>query len=138
MMASFETKPAVNGKPVKRISREYEKTSYSGADKDQLIKEYFDGQTPPAGFAPFFPLHKPVLFYFILDDEGRFYVRTYEKDDQGRFFYDVFDKEGRYFARFALPESETLTVVKKGKAYCAIEENEAGIPQVKRYAIIWE
>jgi hypothetical protein len=29
-------------------------------------------------------------------------------------------------------------VVKKGKAYTSIEENEAGIPQVKRYAVVWE
>jgi hypothetical protein len=31
-----------------------------------------------------------------------------------------------------------LMVVKKGKAYSAIFENKDGIPQVKRYTMIWE
>jgi hypothetical protein len=127
-----------DGNPVMRIDRSYDKKPYSRADKDRLIKEYFGEQTPPSGFVPYFPPHRPVLYYFVLDDVGRLYVRTYEKDDQGRFYYDVFDREGRYFARFALPESELLTVVKRGKAYCSIEENEAGVPQVKRYAVVWE
>jgi len=30
------------------------------------------------------------------------------------------------------------SVIKKGKAYTYIEENEAGIPQVKRYTVVWE
>ena len=127
-----------DGKLVKQILREYEKKPYSRADKDRMIKEYFDGQAPPAGFKPLFAPHKPVLHYFILDDEGRFYVRTYEKDERGWFFYDIFDREGRCFTRLSLPESELLWVVKKGKAYTYIEENEAGIPQVKRYAVVWE
>ena len=87
---------------------------------------------------PYFAPHKSVLYYFILDDEGRFYVRTYDTDENGRFYYDVFDREGRYFTRLSLPESELLWVVKKGKAYTYIEENEDGIPQVKRYAVVWE
>jgi hypothetical protein len=127
-----------DGKPVKKIIRDFDKKDYGKTEKDRLIKQYFQGQNPPADADLFFPPHQPVLYYFILDDEGRFYVRTYEADGPGRFFYDVFDKEGRYFARFALPEEEMLMVVKKGKAYCSIQENKDGIPQVKRYAMIWE
>jgi hypothetical protein len=127
-----------DGKPIRKIVREHEKKAYSRADKDRMIKEYFDGQAPPPGVEPYFAPHQPVLYYFVFDDEGRCYVRTYEKDDRGLFFYDVFDMEGRFFARFSLPESELLWVVKKGKAYTYILENEAGIPQVKRYAVVWE
>jgi hypothetical protein len=126
------------GTPVRTIVREYEKQPYGRAEKDRLIKESFGGRTPPPGTQPFFGPHKPVLFYFIFDDAGRFFVRTYEKNEQGLFFYDVFDGQGRFFARFALPESEILTAVKKGKAYTYLLENEAGIPQVKRYAVVWE
>ena len=127
-----------DGKTVRKILRDHEKRSYSRADKDRLIKDYLGGRTPPSDFMPFFPPHRPVLYHFVLDDEGRLYVRTFEKDGQGLFYYDVFDNEGRYFARLALPESELLSVVKKGKAYTSIDENEAGIPQVKRYAVVWE
>ena len=127
-----------DGKAVRKIERAHDKKSYSRADKDRLIKEYFDGKTPPPGLDPYFPPTKPVLFYFLFDDEGRIYVRTYETDDQGQFFYDILDGEGRFFARFSLPESELLAGVKNGKAYTYISENEAGIPQVKRYALVWE
>jgi len=127
-----------DGKTVRKILRDHEKRSYSRADKDRLIKERFEGQPPPSGAEIFFPPHKPVLYHFVLDDEGRFYVRTFEKDGQGLFFYDIFDREGRYFARFSLPENELLYAVRKGKAYSAIEENQAGTPQVKRYALVWE
>ncbi|MCU0244556.1 MAG: hypothetical protein MUE80_07395, partial [Acidobacteria bacterium] len=126
------------GKTVRRIERAFDKKSYSGADRDRLVKDFLRGQAPPAGFDPYFPPHKPVLHHFVLDDEGRSYVRTYEQDGAGEFFYDVFDAEGRFFARFSLPEKELVYAVKKGKAYTAVEENEAGIPQVKRYALIWE
>jgi hypothetical protein len=127
-----------DGKTVRKILRDYEKRSYSRADKDRLIKERFGGQPPPSGAEIIFPPHRPVLYHFVLDDEGRYYVRTFEKDDAGRFFYDVFDQEGRFFARFSLPEDELLYAVRKNKAYSAIEENEAGTPQVKRYAVVWE
>jgi len=127
-----------DGRTVLKIERAHDKKSYSGAEKDRLIKDFFKGKTPPPGLQPYFPPHKPVLFHFILDDEGRFYVRTYERADRERFFYDVFDKEGRFFARIPLPESELLSVVKNGKAYTSIQENEAGVPQVKRYAVVWE
>ncbi|MEN6559520.1 MAG: 6-bladed beta-propeller [Acidobacteriota bacterium] len=127
-----------DGTPVRKILREYEKRPFSRAERDQRIKESFAGQAPPPDVEPVFSPHKPVLYYFLFDDEGRTYVRTFEKDDRGSFFYDVFDGEGRFFARLALPESELLWVVKKGKAYTYIEENEAGIPQVRRYALAWE
>ena len=127
-----------DGKAVRKILRDHEKRSYSRADKDRLIKERFGGQPPPSGAEIFFPPHKPVLYHFVMDEEGRYYVRTFEQDAAGMFFYDIFDREGRFFARFALPENELVYAVKKGKAYTAVEENEAGIPQVKRYALVWE
>jgi hypothetical protein len=127
-----------DGKQVKKIIRDYNEQAYSRADKEKLIKDFFRGQGPPSGAVPFFPPHHPVLYYFVLDDEGRYYVRTYETDGQGGFFHDVFDKDGRYFARFALPEEEIVSVIKKGKVYCYIPESKDGIPQVNRYAIVWE
>jgi len=41
-------------------------------------------------------------------------------------------------AELSLPESELAAAVKDGKAYTHFLENEAGIPQVKRYAVVWE
>ena len=44
-----------DGVPVRKILRDHEKRSYSRADKDRLIKEYFNGQPPPSGVEISFP-----------------------------------------------------------------------------------
>ena len=126
------------GRLVKKIVRDFDRASYGKAEKDKLIKDYFGGQSPPTGAVLFFPPHRPILYYFIFDDEGRAYVRTYEPDGRGGFDFNVFDAEGRYFARFSLPGDELLAAVRRGKAYTFLAENKDGIPQVKRYAIVWE
>ncbi len=125
------------GNTVRRIRRDIKHTSYTREDRDRLIQSLFGDKGPPTGANLFLPDHRPVLYYFILDEEGRIFARTYETDDQGDYYYDIFDEEGRFFTRIALPEEELITVIKDGKAYCSILENEEGIPQVKRYTMVW-
>ena len=43
----------------------------------------------------------------------------------------MFDPEGKYFAKFSLPENEMLAVIKGGQAYTMIKENEGGITSVQ-------
>ncbi|MCK7468610.1 MAG: hypothetical protein MZU91_11225 [Desulfosudis oleivorans] len=103
-----------------------------------MIKERFGGQPPPSGAEIFFPPTSRSSTISSWTTRDGTTSGAYEQDDAKRFFYDVFDQEGRFFARFSLPEDELLYAVRKGKAYSAIEENEAGVPQVKRYAVVWE
>ena len=77
--------------------------------------------------------HFPVFEDFLCDDDGRIYVRTYERDENDDVIYDVFDPEGRYFTQFSLPFGERASVIKKNKMYCLVTSSEEGFPIIKRY-----
>jgi hypothetical protein len=125
------------GKTVRRILKDSAPGKITEKDRKESLRAIF-GENVPADVKIVFPDSFPPLRSFIADDEGRFFVRTYETDDRGRDRYDVFDPEGRYLARFALPSSERLQVARMGKLYCVIRENEAGFPQIKRYSLGWK
>jgi len=124
------------GKPIQTIVKDYAPRKITSEDQKRLLKERFGGDTPPSIKFEFAETYPPVS-YFIGDDEGRLYAQTYEMDGKGGFWYDVFDTEGRCITRFSLPEGESAFVVKKGKLYTLIPEDEDGIPLVKRYALEW-
>lgn len=128
------------GKTIRKIVKEYNPIKITDAEKEEIIKRNFGapGVPPlPPGFKIKFPENYPAFYYFACDDEGRMYVRTYEKDEKGNFCYDVFDPEGRYITKLFLPENEIIYVIKKNKMYIVIRENEEGIPVVKRYNMGW-
>jgi len=123
------------GKLLKRIIKDYEPLKVTAADKKRILEEQF-GNSTVRGQIVFSDVFPPV-FFFIGDPEGRLYAQTYETDAKGRLLYDVFDAEGRCITRFSLPREEMPFVVKKDKLYVLIQENEEGIPLVKRYAMEW-
>jgi len=129
------------GKLVRKVVKEYEPVKVTAAMKDKLLKDSWGDQGVPPGYTFNVPSHLPAVYYFILDDQDRMFVRTYEsekKPDGDWIFYDVFDSGGRWLTRFSLPEREMAFISKKGKLYCMVQENEEGIPQVKRYDMIWK
>lgn len=129
------------GKIIKRFNRAYDPVKIPGPIKDRLRKEILGDQGIPPGVKFEVPDHFPALDYFIIDDRDRLYVRTYayeEKEGDYWLWHDVFDAEGRYIAKFILPEREMVFQAKKGKLYCLVQESEEGIPLVKRYNMIWK
>ena len=128
-------------KLVRRIIKDYDPIRIT---KDNLIDEFkrrYPGQELPPKFRKIpdhFPNHFPVFEDFLCGDEGRIYVRTFERDQEDNVLYDVFDDEGRYFTRFSLPFEEKVSVVKKNKMYCMIHGDKEGIPMIKRYEMRWE
>lgn len=129
------------GKLVRRVVKDYEPVKVTAAIKDKLLKDTWGDQGVPPGYTFNVPSHLPAVYYFILDDQDRMIVRTYEsekKPDGDWIFYDVFDAEGRWLTRFSLPEREMAFISKKKKLYCMVQENEEGIPQVKRYDMTWK
>jgi hypothetical protein len=124
------------GKPIRKIVKDYPLRKITTDDQKRLLKERY-GDTPPT-IKITFPETYPPVEYFIGDDEGRLYARTYETDGKGGLWHDVFDTEGRCITRFSLPAGESTFVVKKGKLYTLIPEDEDGIPLVKRYAMEWK
>jgi len=127
---------SAEGKPIARITKDYSVKKITADEQTKLIKDRY-GNTPPS-IQFKFPEAYPPVQYFVGDDEGRLYVGTYERNEKDELLFDVFDTEGRYIARFSLPQDENLFVVKKGKLYTLIQEDEDGDPVVKRYTMEWK
>ncbi len=73
---------------------------------------------------------------FTVDEEGRIFVRTWEKEESASaYYFDIFDPAGKYIVK--IPLTFNPAVWKNGKVY-AIEENESGFQVVKRYKVIWD
>ncbi len=115
------------GNIVKKITRDYEHVPLSAEEKEQQKKAYGEEFSIP-------PYH-PAFSYLRTDDEGRIFVRTWEKPASGDgYFFDVFDSEGKYIAK--IPMQFTPVVIESGKIF-TIEEDEEGYQYVKRYSISW-
>ena len=124
-----------DGKLVKKIVRDYDGIEITSREKEKLMKDLF-GDNPPSGANFEFPERYPSFIRFSCDDEGRTYVQTYDKTEDGEAdYYDVFDSEGKYIARFSL--KYWAIVWKKQKLY-TIEEDEDGFQVVKRYKVTWK
>jgi hypothetical protein len=123
----------LEGKTIRKIVKDYEPIPITERDKREIIEERYGEEGPPQGITLEFPTHFYPIFSIVVDDKGWFYVRTHEKDSKGNYSIDVFNSEGIYSARFSLPATDILSTVRQDKLYCLVEENEDGIPQVKRY-----
>jgi hypothetical protein len=125
------------GKLVKKIVKEYDPIKITEEEKEKSIEERFGSRD---NIDPIVKLswneHHNAFIYLCIDDEGRIFVRTYERvagrDD---FYYDVFDPEGRYLAK--IPLKSRPYAIKRDKLY-TIEEDEEGYQAVKRYKVTWK
>jgi hypothetical protein len=124
-----------DGKLTKKIVRDYDGIEITSREKEKLMKDLFGDNPVPSNVNFEFPERYPPLQRISCDDEGRIYVQTYDKTEDGEAdYYDVFDSEGKYIARFSL--KYWAIVWKKQKLY-TIEEDEEGFQIVKRYHVTW-
>lgn len=94
------------------------------------------GVRTPSDIKIEFPKHHPAFVHLSLDEDGRIFVKTYEKVKDGEgYYYDVFDSEGRYIAK--VPLKTRPGVWKTDKLY-TIEEDEEGYLYIKRYSVEWK
>jgi hypothetical protein len=126
-----------DGKHVKKIIKEYDPIKITEGEKENWIKERFGGyEGIPSEVKLSWNEHHNAFIYLSVDDQGRIFVRTYERvSEDDKYYYDVFDSEGKYMAKIPLgarPQSW-----KKGKLY-TIEEDEGGCQVVKRYKVTWK
>jgi hypothetical protein len=125
-----------NGKLIKKIVRDYDGIEITNQEQEKLIKNIFGDNPAPPGMNLQFPEKYPPLQRISCDDEGRIYVQTYDKTEDGEGdYYDVFDSEGKYIARFSL---EYWAIVWKNQKLYTIEEDEDGFQIVKRYHVTWK
>lgn len=126
-----------DGKPIKKIIKDHDPVKITSEEREKIIAVRFGEQGVPDFITLKFPDHYTPWFYFVCDDVGGFYVRTFEKNDQGHLKWDYFDKDGIHRLFFFLPSEEFFYYIRNNKAYTFINENEAGIPVVIRYLMEW-
>jgi len=122
------------GKHIRTIEKEYDPIKISQEDIDEMLQRMSSAGTG-VNFKDMveFPKNFPPFQYFILDDEGRIYVRTWKKGEgKGEYEFDVFDAEGRFIAQFTT--TADLRLWQNGKAY-GVEETEDGFRVIKRYTL---
>jgi len=106
-------------------------------DKKQYRKKYADSLKK--GVKITFRAEWPAFSGLFVDDEGRIFVKTYERARQGldSFYYDVFNKEGVYEAKVTIPVTlDNNSVWKNGRVY-TVETDKNGLPLIKRHRVTW-
>lgn len=114
------------GKLLHKITRDYSPVEVT----EEEIKSRKEGLPPELKFTP--GKYHSAYWRFEVDEVGRLYVQTWEKDPEGRTYHDLFDEKGRYLTRFLLKGSPLLIL--KNKLYCQ-EEDEEGYEHLIRYRL---
>jgi len=119
-----------SGTMIRKIMKEYDPVEIT----EEEIKERTEGMPPDMKLS--IPKYHTAYRWIITDDEGRMFVRTYERAVDGDdYYHDIFDEEGKYIAKIPLGFFPRLW--KKNKLY-TVEADEEGYQQVKRYKVTWK
>lgn len=120
------------GKLIRKILKAYEQIEIT-QDEIERVKK-----TLPGPMRLDIPRYHSAYRDLSVDEEGRCYVRTWEKtDDTKEYFYDIFNSEGIYIAKVPIKVNlDRNSVWKKTKLY-TIEEDNQGFQIVKRYKVTW-
>ncbi len=121
---------SLDGRLHRRIRKEF--------DPVKITKEEVDGvQERLRGRKADIPAAHAPLQGLWADDEGRLYVKTNERTEDGKsLYYDVFDRDGRCLAKLPIPLNIRPQAWKGGKMY-SLEEDAEGFQRVKRYNVRW-
>jgi hypothetical protein len=120
------------GRLVRTIIKAYDPVPVSDQDVDRQMKRIGIQSRDEITV----PRHLPPLSWVYADEDGRFYVSTWQRDPgAGVDVFNIFDPEGRYLCDYPIP-GEPL-VFKDGKLYAIIQDDE-GIQYVKRYSMTWK
>jgi len=118
-----------------KITKEYDPIKITEEEKEDFIKSNYGEEGPPPGIKISWDSHHNPFIYLSVDDEGRVFVRTYEKAPNSQYYSDVFSSQGKYIAK--IPLEHRPRVWKKNKLY-VISEDEEGYQQVRRFTVSWK
>jgi hypothetical protein len=127
------------GKHLKSVRKEYDRQKVTEEDIEEILDRM--GSVPNMGGINVkemfeFPETFPPFQSFTLDEEGRIFVRTFQKGKtKEEYIYDVFDPQGRYVTTF--PSKMNISLIKRGRIY-SIEENEEGFLFIHKYKVSWK
>ena len=124
------------GNLLKKIRKEFAPLVVT-SDYIERTKEYF----ARAKRKVWFPKHWPPFSAFFTDDEGRIFVKTYEKGaDESEYIFDIFNTEGKFIGRKSLNIYSGQFVhakVIRNHFYC-IKEKDNGYKELVVYKMRWE
>jgi len=127
---------SLEGKLLKTIGRDYDPVAITKEFKDEMLKLIPNVSGVNVKDMIQFPKVFPPYGNFVLADEGRLLVRTYEKGRaEKEFYWDVFDAEGRFVAK--VPIAHEIRLWRDGKVYFIVE-NEDGYKILKCFRARWE
>lgn len=132
----------LDGNLLKKIRKEYKP-----ADVPDEFKENWLANIGRYENRLVFPDKMPPFHYFFLDDEGRLYVKTYEKGtNKDEYMHDIFNSDGQFIARKRMAghgnwiyPGDSLNKAKTGnnRFYC-IREKESGYKELVVSKMKWE
>jgi hypothetical protein len=129
---------SLEGKLIKTIGRDYDPVPITKEDKDEMLKLIPNVSGVNLKDMIQFPEVFPPYVSFVLADEGRLFVRTYEKGRvKKEFYWDVFDAEGRFVAKVPIPIAHQIQLWRDEKVYFIVE-NEDGYKVLKCFRARWE
>ncbi|MCJ7583067.1 MAG: 6-bladed beta-propeller [Candidatus Aminicenantes bacterium] len=124
-----------DGNLLKRIRKEF---IHNKVSKDYIEKT--KKSFARANRKVWFPEHWPPFSSFFTDNEGRIFVKTYEKGaDDSVFIFDIFNTEGKFVGRKNLniySEQFVYAKVIGDHLYC-IQDKESGYKEFVNYKMIW-
>lgn len=123
------------GTHIKSILKANDPQKITEKEKERLLEESVPENSPFRASVEF-PNNYPVFLHFTSDEEGRIFVQTYEKTQDGeKDYYDVFDSEGKYVAKIALKSRPYFW---KNKKLYTIELDDNGFQKIKRFSVFWK
>lgn len=115
----------LNGHLVQKIFKDFDPVEINEYEKEKR------DWTRRKGLPRYFPAFEDLS----VDEEGRIYVQTFERQmDKDEFYFDVFEPDGKYIAK--IPLKTFPEYWKNGKMY-TFEEDENGFLYIKRYKVTW-
>jgi len=134
----------LNGNLVKKIRKNYKSVKVSDEYKRNFLSQFLEND--PWRKKIFFSRDMPPYCEFFIDEVGRIFVMTYEKDESsGEYMYDIFNREGILIGRKALNISLrgegwgtfNYVAAKKSRLY-HLRTKENGYKELVVYRIKWE
>jgi hypothetical protein len=132
----------LDGDLIKKVRKEY-----APVDVSQKFKENWLINIGRRKNRLFFPDNMPPFHYFFLDDEGRLYVKTYEKGDKpNEYMHDIFNSDGAFITKKSIAGYGMWIYpgipldrakAKNNRIYC-IREKENGYKELVVYKMKWE
>ncbi|UCE40790.1 MAG: 6-bladed beta-propeller [Candidatus Aminicenantes bacterium] len=128
----------LEGNLIQKIRKEFEPVAIS----ENVIKEK-KKQFETMGGEVWFPKFWLPMGNFFLDDDGRIYVKTFERgENPGEYIFDIFNPEGIFIGRKAmniltLGDAYACAKSRRDRLYC-FQEKSDGFREFIVYRMKWE